>query len=126
MWVILFSNDTGHPEHACPDSQTTEGVGLEQPVCGVASAFSNLRRSVWLRPKAAADAVQYCRNCLRVIFKFTLFPPFLYYGFIRFIRSFEVHHDSMITLTSLAFPSWYFVGGRAPALPPCYIKGKGD
>jgi hypothetical protein len=31
-------------------------------------ALSDFRRSVWLRPKAAAEVVQCCKNCLLVIF----------------------------------------------------------
>jgi hypothetical protein len=31
-------------------------------------ALFDFRRSVWLRPKAAAEVVQCCKNCLLVIF----------------------------------------------------------
>ena len=39
-----------------------------------AHALFDFRRSVWLRPKATAEMVQCCKNCLLVIIH-CLFPP---------------------------------------------------
>jgi hypothetical protein len=93
----------------------TEGVGLEHPVCGVAMAFSNLSRSVWLRPRAAADAAQYCRNCLLLILKFTVYSlPSL--G-LFLLRTFLASRSSSILHAFALFGT----GGKV-ALPSFYIK----
>ena len=39
-----------------------------------ANALSDFRRSVWLKAEAAAEVVQYCKNCLLVDLH-RLFPP---------------------------------------------------
>jgi hypothetical protein len=46
-------------------------------------ALSDFRRSVWLRPKAAAEVVQCCKNCLLVIFTVSSLQSVHGVGFIH-------------------------------------------
>jgi hypothetical protein len=127
--TTLFRSDTGHPEHAWEVSQITDGEGAVQPVAGVARAFSNFRRSVWLRPKAAAEAAQYCKNCLLVILKFTVYslPSCIVKGFfILFVDAGCAQHD--LISTCMSSPAFFGFGGGGEAvgpLPALYIKARG-
>jgi len=47
---------------------------LHQKPPASAGALSDFRRSVWLRPRAAAGVAQYCKNCL-LVNVCCLFPP---------------------------------------------------
>jgi hypothetical protein len=50
--------------------QSLEGIAVAHPKNQfyLAHALFDFRRSVWLRPKATAEAVQCCKNCLLVLF----------------------------------------------------------
>jgi hypothetical protein len=50
--------------------QSLEGIAVPHPKNQfyLAHALFDFRRSVWLRPKAAAKVVQCCKNCLLVLF----------------------------------------------------------
>jgi len=75
--IFCFKVNTDVPAHAKSGGNSGD---LHQKPPAAAGALSDFRRSVWLRPRAAAGVVQYCKNCL-LVDVCCLFPPEFIYGF---------------------------------------------